>query len=114
MMLNGKMFNPAEMRTRIQLQERSIGSDAAGSQRPVYSTVAEVWAKWTNVHGNEVWQSKAAQAVQPATVLIRYRADIDNTWRVLKGGQAFEVVSLDDIQDRHQYIELKVQSVRGA
>jgi SPP1 family predicted phage head-tail adaptor len=113
MNLNGKTTNPGELRTPITLQTPSISTDAGGAQRPTYATLAVVKAKWVNAHGAEVWQSQAAQAVSPATVLIRYRGDVTTGCTILKGGQLYEIVSLDDIQERHEYLELKVKRVTG-
>jgi SPP1 family predicted phage head-tail adaptor len=107
--LNGRTINPGELRTRIALQQRSVTQNAGGFQVEAWATATEVWARWENVHGSEVWAAQSTRAVQPATVLIRYRADVDETWRVLRAGLAFEIVSLDDIQNRHEYIELKVR-----
>ena len=110
MNLNGKISNPGELRTSILLKRRSI-TKTAGFQSVTPVTVATVWAKWTNAHGSEVWAAQAVQAVQPATVLIRYRSDVDTTCLVEKGGQDWEVVSVDNIQERNEYLELKVKLV---
>lgn len=113
MILNGKIINPGELRTQITLQQRSVASDGGGFQVPTWSTIATVWARWTNVHGAEVWAAQTVQAEQPATVLIRYVSGLNTTCAVLKGSDQFEIVSIDDIQDRHEYLELKVQRVRS-
>lgn len=109
MNLNGKVSNPGEMRTRITLQNRTMAVDAGGFRSPAWADVATVWSKWVNVHGAEVWTAEAVQASQPATVTIRYRAGVEPTWCVLKDGTRYEIVSVDDIQERHEYIELKVR-----
>jgi hypothetical protein len=76
-------------------------------------------AKWINVHGSEAWAAAAAQggpgpeAVQAATVTIRGRSDVDVTCAVLKGSTRYEIVSIDDIQERHELIEIKVQRMRA-
>jgi len=101
------------MRTRITLQQRTVTSGDGGFQTPGWSTLASVWAKWTNVHGSEVWAAQSVQAEQPATVLIRYLAGLDTTCAVLKGSDRFEIVSIDDIQERNEYLELKVQRMRS-
>jgi SPP1 family predicted phage head-tail adaptor len=113
MILNGRPFNPGEMRTKITLKSRSVSAETGGFQIPILTTVAEVWAKWENVHGSEVWTAQSVQAVQPATVTIRYRAGMDTTWSILKGTDLYEIVSMDDIQERHEYLEIKAQRVRA-
>ncbi len=112
MNLNGNPTNPGEMRTQITLQKRTVTTSAGGFDVPGWQDQATVWAKWTNVHGSESWQAQAVGALAPATVLIRYNAQIDTTWAVLKGGKRYEVTSIDDIQERHEFMELKVKLFR--
>ncbi len=110
MILNGKVINPGELRTSVVLKSRTVVNDAGGFPKEgPGSTIATVWARWSNVHGSEVWAAESAQASAPATVLIRYRSDINPTCYVVKGSDVFEIVSLDDIGERHEYIELKVK-----
>jgi SPP1 family predicted phage head-tail adaptor len=108
--LNGKISNPGEMRTRIVLKKRTL-TKASGFQSIIPVELATVWARWINAHGPEVWAAQSAQAVQAATVTIRYRSDVDQTCLVEKGGQDWEIVSVDNIQERNEYLELKVKLV---
>jgi SPP1 family predicted phage head-tail adaptor len=113
MNLNGKVINPGELRTSITLQQRSATGDVGGFVVPGWSTLATVWARWQNAHGAEVWTAQSVQAEQAATVLIRYRTGLDTTCAVLNGSDQYEIVSIDDIQNRHEYLELKVKRMRS-
>ena len=113
MNINGKVTNPGDMQTKVTLQSRSVTTDAGGFQVPAWSTIAQVWARWTNVHGSEAWIAASVEAEQAATVLIRYHSGVDTTCAVLKGSDRFEIVSLDNIQDRNEYLELKVRRMRS-
>ena len=113
MNLNGKVTNPGELRTRVVLEQRTVSTASGGFQQPGWSTIAECWAAWENAHGSEVWAADAAQAEQPATVTIRYRAGLDTTCAVRKGPDRFEIVSIDDIRERHEYLALKVRRMRS-
>ena len=114
MKLNGKVINPGELNISITLQTPAITKEAGGAQKVTWSTLATVWAKWTNAHGSEVWQSQAVQAVSPATVLIRYRDDVTTACSILKGSIIYEIVSLDNIQERNEYLEMKVKVLKGS
>lgn len=116
MNLNGKPTNPGELRTPITLQTPTITTDAGAAQKETWATLTNgtVLAKWTNVHGGEVWQSQAVQAVSAATVWVRYRADLTTACSILKGSDRYQIVSIDDVQERHEYLELKVQRVKGS
>lgn len=116
MILNGKAINPGELRTPILLVPRTVSTETGGFARPAPDTAHQVsaWAKWTNVHGSEAWTASANGIQEPATVLIRYNASLDASWYVSKdnGVSWFEVVSLDNIQERGEYLELKVKRVK--
>lgn len=111
MILNGRVINPGEMRIQITLQTITVVADAGGAQTKVPATLATVWSKWTNVHGSEVWAAQSAAAIEPATVLIRYLSGLDNTCLVLRGTKTYQILSIDNIGQRNEYMELKVQAV---
>jgi len=111
--IGGRVINPGELRTMVTLQSRAKASDTGGFQSPIWSTIATVWAKWTGVHGAEAWTAQTVQAQRAATVLIRYLAGVDETCAVLLGADRYEIVSMDDIQAVHEYIELKVKLSRA-
>jgi SPP1 family predicted phage head-tail adaptor len=113
MNLDGKISNPGEMRTQITLGQASLTDQSGGFSAKVYTPITTVWAKWTNVHGAEVWAAESVQASEPATVLMRYHPTIDPSWGIGKDGDWYDIVSLDDIQERHEYIELKVKRMVG-
>jgi SPP1 family predicted phage head-tail adaptor len=113
MQINGIPTNPGDLRTQITLQTRGVSSTSGGFPSPTYTTLATVWAKWVNVHGTEIWASQIVEAIAPATVLIRYRNDVDNTCIVLKDGKVYEILAIDDVHNMHEYLELKCQYVRS-
>jgi SPP1 family predicted phage head-tail adaptor len=110
MRIGNTVTQPGELDTKVTLYSRSITTKKGGFQKPAPTKIDDVWAKWTNVHGQEAWLASSVQARMAATVLIRYRNDIDPTCVVQKDSQYYEIVSSDDIQNRHEYIELKVQA----
>lgn len=117
MNLNGKPTNPGELRVPITLQAPTIGTDGGGAQRPTWTDLVSgnVQAKWVNVHGAEAWiAGQAGKAVSAATVTIRYRSDVTTRCSILKGSDRYEIISLDNIQERNEYLELKVKRVTGS
>lgn len=114
MILNGKPINPGDLKTQITLLARTVSQDAVGAQSAGTSIIAIVFSRWINAYGSEVWAAESAQAIEPATVLIRYRADVTLQCLVQKGDAIFEIIGMDDIRDQHEYIELKVSRVVNA
>jgi len=105
--------NPGQLRTRVTLKSRGVTIDPGGFEKETLTTIAVVWAKWVGVHGIEAWAANSANALRAATVTIRYRADIDETCLVTVDSLDYEIVSMDDIQHRHEYIELKLELIRS-
>jgi SPP1 family predicted phage head-tail adaptor len=108
MRLGTKITNPGEIRTKITLQSRTVVQDAGGFSVPGWTTIAAVWSKWINAHGSDVLQAQIEKVDAPATVLIRYRSGVDTTCAVLKDSLRYEIISIDNIQERSEYLELKV------
>ncbi len=109
-------INPGEMRTSITFQSPTISKDAGGAQKTVYANVASkptVKARWINDHGQEALSSGAETSVQRATVTIRHRVDVETTWRVLKDAEPWQILSVDLIQGRNRWVELRVERVKA-
>ena len=47
------------------------------------------------------------------TVRIRHRSDIVETWRVLKDSEAWQILSIDPVQDANRWVELRVERVKA-
>lgn len=112
----GYNVNPGEMRDRITFQSPTLSSDAGGAQTKTYANVGTnptVWARWINDHGQEAVQSEALKSAQRATVTVRHREDILTTWRVLKDSEAWQVLSVDQVQGRNHWVELRVERVKA-
>ena len=109
-------FNPGELRTLITLQYPTVTKDSGGAQKAGYTNAVEnpvVLARWINAHGEES-AAEAVKSVQRATVIIRQRIDIDATWRVLKDGVAWYVISVDLIRGENRWLELVVEKAVGS
>jgi SPP1 family predicted phage head-tail adaptor len=113
--LNGKLINPGEFNTKIELVSVVQSQDAGGFYQQAETVNKTVWAQWTNIFGMEVVRAAAAGVEISATVRIRYLAGVNNSWRVRKGSEIFEIITdVDDIRERHEYMEFKVRRMAGA
>ena len=108
--------NIADLRTRITFQSPTISKDASGAQSVVYANVATnptVWAKWVNDHGQEQVSSDADKSIQRATVTVRHRTDILETWQVLMNSEPWKIISKDPVQGRNRWVVMRVERVKG-
>ena len=119
MIIGNRVVNPGELRTPVLLAPRKITTGTGGFQvagpDPDPDNQVSAWAKWSNIHGAEVWSAQAAGVTEAATVLIRYHATLNATWYISKDGGStwFEVISLDNIAERGEYLEIKVKKVEA-
>lgn len=113
MILNGKPFNPGELRTRVTFYTVKIVKDAGGAQKNDWEFLDTVSVKWVNAHGQEAVQNNALKSTQRATVTRRYNPHVTPSTSLLLGSERWQVVSVDDIQNRHEYMELIVERAKG-
>lgn len=107
----------ADLRTRITFQEPTTAKATTGFQQETYANVKKdptVWARWINAHGEELTGNDAVQSVQRATVTVRHRSDIRTTWQVIKDGEAWNILSVDPVQDRNRWVEMLVERAKGS
>lgn len=114
MNLNGKVTNPGELNTQISLQTRTVSQDAGGFTTKAWATLATVWAKWENDHGQEAWTNASQGVIDRARVTIRYRTGVNARLAVLKGSTRYEIVSVDNVRERSEYIEMNVKFMEAA
>ena len=115
MILGNRTTNPGELRTPITLQVATFVEDSGGARKQAWSNFVSnpnVYAKWVNAHGPET-AAQAEISIQRATVTIRYRSDVNNATAILKGSERWQVKSIDNIQNRNEYLELQVELVKG-
>jgi SPP1 family predicted phage head-tail adaptor len=113
MNLTGKPFNPGELRTKVLFQTATIAKDAGGAQSLTYADLDSPRVKWVNAHGQEQVASDAMKSVQRATVTRRYNVSVTEVASIVKDGERWQVISVDDIQLRHEYMELVVERAKG-
>lgn len=128
-----KSANVGELRTAVYFKyiERVIDSEGFPQEQElnVFGENNYVLAKWVNVHGSEVFTAMQLELKEPVTLTVRYSAKINSRLIVYKVSEyeeaikagnddqvkqalervAYEVVSFDDVENRHVWIELKIQ-----
>lgn len=80
----------------IVLQRRAAGQDSRGQESTSWvdaDTPPETWAMVKPVRGQEFFAAGQMQSRADVVVNIRYRADVDSTWRLLWRDQPFEIVA---------------------
>ena len=114
-----KTASAGEMRTRITVKKLTDGIDADGYPTQTWDNVltgnSVIRCKWVSAHGKEVTENDRLGLGQIATVTMRYTPKITPRCRVWKEAEtqtdanAWEVVSVNDPEDRHAFLELTLR-----
>ena len=116
-----KSARPGEMRTRIRVMDYPRGDDGQPAldadgypirdRVNVFGDGAVYHCKWVNAHGSEVYTAQQAGVTEPATLTMRYTAKITTTAEIYRESDPapYEVISLNDVEDRHTWLEVKVK-----
>ena len=100
-----------ELRHQVALQAPAKTFDSEGQEVITWTTVATVRAAVVPLTGREYFETRAVNAELTHKVTIRYRRGVKATWRVLYGSRALEVVSVADVEERHERLELMCKEV---
>lgn len=73
-----------------------------------------LYVQWKNAHGPEVLQAQELGLRDKATLRCRYDVRITPTCIVRKGGEDWEIVSIDNVDERGHWMELTVTRLEAA
>jgi len=77
-----------------------------------YTEEATVYAARQDVSGREFYLAHAVDAENTVTFTIRWRDDIDRTWRVQHGDEVFNILEINHLGYMRDYMRLKCQNVQ--
>lgn len=102
------------MRTKIKFYCVEITpNDNAVPQEiktPVFASF--VWCNWQNSHGKQVYEDLSLNLNEPATITMRFSSLINRKMVVQLENDSenlYEIISLDNVQQRNKWLEIKVQ-----
>lgn len=120
-----RQASAGELRTRIYIRKTVKDTDGEGSacerKESVFAPGADggerVWhCKWVNAYGTEAMTAMQFQIQEPATLTMRYSPLIRPDCLIYKLGDPvpYEIVSVNDVEDRHRWLEVKVHRREAA
>ena len=115
-----KYANPGEMRTAVEFRQiqRTHDNDGFPIEEAVnvFGPGAAVMVKWVNAHGNESFIAMQLELREPATLTMRYSPRINRELLVFRRGDPdpYEIISIDNVEQRGEWLEIKVQRLLGA
>ncbi|HMM30671.1 MAG TPA: head-tail adaptor protein [Clostridia bacterium] len=116
-----KSANAGELRTRVYFKRIKTTTNGNGykvnQEVNVFGQDADendipAMCKWVNAHGNEVFVAMQLKLKQPATITTRYSPLLEDESLIVYCGtdpKPYEVVSIDNVEQRNLWLEIKVQ-----
>jgi SPP1 family predicted phage head-tail adaptor len=102
-----------DLRSRISFQQATLTDDGAGGRSRAWVTIGSAWAGIEPWKGNENITADQLRAAATFRVVTRYRTDIAITakLRILYGSRVFEILSIADPGDKHDFYDLVCSEV---
>jgi SPP1 family predicted phage head-tail adaptor len=100
-----------DLRHPVDLLKPVTGTDSRRTTS--YVKQATVYAAKSDVSGREFFQAHAVNAEDIVTFTIRWRDDIDTTWRVQHGSDVYNVLEVNHLGYMLDYLRLKCRNVKG-
>ena len=112
-----RMAGIGEMRTRVVVRRLKTGIDEDGFKTVAREDVfpGPVWCKWVWAHGAEALENMRTQMTQTATLTMHYTGRITPRCQIWRAGEAddesaaWDVVSVNNVEDRRQYLEVQIR-----
>lgn len=111
-----ELTDPGAMRTWIQIIRRNITKDADGFETITEEAGLHTRARWVNARGayenrfSTTEETETAQrVVVVATATMRYTPHIALTDEIEKGGERYEIVAMNNVNDRNKYLKIDLQ-----
>ena len=84
-----------------------------GRRSTVWTEVTTVYAAKQDVSGREFFAAHAVNAEDIVTFTIRWRDDIDTTWRVKHHSTTYGILEVNHLGYMQDYLRLKCRTVTG-
>jgi len=101
------------LRHRVKLLRRVLtDADGFGQQATDYQEYATVWASVETLTGRELEMARQISATATLKVTVRYHADLTETDRIEFSKRIFEIVAMDNPEQRNELLYLQCSEVR--
>lgn len=107
------MISAGELRHRLQFQRQSTVENENGVPITTWVPMATVWGGARDVSGKEFFEAAAHQMEDIVTFTVRARTDLNTAMRIIFRGKPFEIVEINHLEYRDDYIQIRARMVGG-
>lgn len=105
-----RILSAGEMKHRISIEQQTpTANDRGGQSARVWAKVADAWAAKENYRGYLKKENNTLQATLWTVWVVRYRSDVTFTESMrVQGddGLVYKIHTANDVDGRHEYVEL--------
>lgn len=95
------------------LKPVSTVNETTRRRETTWTEMPTVYAAKADVSGREFWQAQAYHAEDVVTFTIRWRDDVDTTWRLKHHETVYNILEVNHLGYMRDYIRLKCRVVNG-
>lgn len=98
-----------ELRHRIELFKVEVIRDDFGQEWTELVNIGTVWAKVSNLHGNEYLAAATIQLHKEVTFLIRYISNVDEKTTIKFRNRNYNIQFVDNIKYRNEFLLIRAK-----
>lgn len=107
---NRRIYNIGDLNKKIKIQARAVYSSfqsGGHSQGANFTTIANPWASVETTRGRQQFDGVELKTAYTHKIVIRYRKDFDQTNWVEFNKERYDIVDVEDLDERHEFLLLK-------
>ena len=110
-----KSAGAGDLRTKIEIKKATMTTSSNGYDMPTWTNIfgdgVFAWCKWVNAHGQEVFSAQQLGLEEMATLTMRYTPRLTAACEIYRYGDSkpFEIISIDNVEQRNTWLEVKVK-----
>lgn len=106
------MYQAGELKHLIRIQQCvELGVDARGCRISEWRDICEMYAAVNDVSGRDFYQAAALHMENIMSMVMRYNADIRPDMRVIFNGHPYDIVQINHLGYRGDWMTLKLRTV---
>lgn len=94
------------LRYLVKLQSPTRTTDTGGGQSIAWSTITDLYADIRPKSGKESFTQDQLQEISQHEVIVRYRSDMNTSYRLLFGTRIFNIRHIKNVNERDRYYVL--------
>ena len=100
-------INAGDLKDRLTLLMPTVVTDGRGGSNTTYADYATVWCKATPHHNTKSLEEGQVIYYDAFRFNIRYsEVPLNGTWKIRFNGREYTIHTIDDIENRYQYLEI--------